>query len=222
MNKSDRTDNSGVILFVSHNMTTIASLCTKAIVFDHGNVIFNLGNVPNAIEHYLNFAKQTQLAHTSLTKLTQTSSLVRINDFIPIDANGITLDQLTSGMPVKFLINYDIAQSVNLDEIGFSILIKTLNGDVIANLSSFNESGSFSITERSGQVYCQMNRFPIAPGTITVTLVVERKGEVLEMLEDVFVGEVVRGGHLRETLIEDRRGWVEIEHAWENANTSSN
>lgn len=213
------SQNGGVILFVSHNMTTIASLCTKAIVLDHGHVIYELGNVPNAIEHYLNFAKQTQLAHTSGTKLSQSSSPVRIKDFIPIDANGITLDQITSGMPVKFLINYDIEPSINLHEISFSILLKTLNGDVIANLNSLNESRTFSVREQSGQVACQIDHFPIAPGTITITLVVERKGQVIEMLEDVFVGEVDRGGHLRETLIEDRRGWVEIEHTWENADT---
>ena len=38
--------------------------------------------------------------------------------------------------------------------------------------------------------------------------------EVLEMIEDVFVGEVDRGGHLRERTIKNRKGWVEIEHEW--------
>lgn len=209
------SDNGGVILFVSHNMTTVASLCNKALVLDHGNVTYQLGNVEGAVEHYLNYAKQSQLKHKSETKLRGTSSHVRINDFIIVDANGISLETLTSGMPAKCLIDYTIDQSIKLNEIGFSILFKTLNGDVIANLSSFQRMGLFSNADHSGQICCQIGRLPIAPGTITMTLVVERRGEVLEMLEDVFVGKVDRGGHLRAKTLQDRKGWVEIEHDWE-------
>ena len=208
------SDNGGTILFISHNMTTVASLCNKVMVLDHGNVIYQLGNVSGAIEHYLNFAKQSQLKHKSESNFQQKSSQIIINDFNLIDANGISLETLTSGIPVKFLIDYTIEKSRKLDELGFTILIKTLNGDVIANLSSFRKMGSFSIADFSGQVCCCIDRFPIAPGTITMTLVVECKGEVLEMIEDVFVGEVDRGGHLREKTIRDRKGWVEIEHEW--------
>ena len=195
-------------------MTTVASLCSKAMVLDHGNVIYQLGNVSEAIEHYLNFAKQSQLKHKSESKLLQKSSKVIINDFNLIDVNGISLETLTCGIPVKFLIDYTIDRSIKLNEIGFTILIKTLNGDVIANLSSFRKMGAFSRADHSGQVCCCINRFPIAPGTITMTLVIERKGEVLDMIEDVFFGEVDRGGHLHERTIKDRKGWVEIEHEW--------
>lgn len=208
------SDNGGVILFVSHNMTTIASLCNKAIVLDHGNVIYELGNVPGAIEYYLNFAKQTQLKHKAESKFTQKSTLVKINDFNLIDANGITLDTLTSGSSVDFMIDYEIDPSVNLEDIGFTILIKTLNNDVIANLSSFKEVGTFGLKNASDQVCCSIEHLPLAPGTVTMSLVVERKGEVLEMIEDVFVGEVDRGGHMREHILKERQGWVEIEHEW--------
>jgi len=208
------SDNGGTILFISHNMTTVTSLCNKAMVLDHGNVIYQLGNVPDAIDHYLNLAKQSQLRHKSKSKLQQKSSKVIVNDFNLIDENGISLESLTSDVPVKFLIDYTIEKSIKLDEIGFTILIKTLNGDVIANLSSFRNVGAFAIAEYSGQVCCCIDRFPIAPGTITMTLVIERKGEVLEMIEDVFLGKVDRGGHLHERTIKERKGWVEIEHKW--------
>jgi lipopolysaccharide transport system ATP-binding protein len=208
------SESGGVILFVSHNMTTIASLCTKAMVLDHGNVIYELGNVPGAIEHYLNFAKQTQIKHKSKAKFAQKSTLVKINDFILVDNNGITLDILTSGMPVNFIIDYVIDQTIDLNEIGFTILIKTLNGDVIANLSSFKEMEAIGLTGHSGQVSCSIEQLPLTPGTVTISLVVERNGEVLEMIEDVFVGEVDRGGHLHENTLKERQGWVEIEHDW--------
>lgn len=206
--------NGGVILFISHNMSTVASLCNKAMVLDQGNMIYELGNVSGAIEHYLNFARQTQLKHLSETRISQKSTTVRIKGFFLLDANGISLDILTSGMPIKFIIDYSIDPSVLTEEIGFSILIKTLNGDVIANISSQKDIGTLALTKHNGQVGCSLKRFPISPGTITMDLIIERKGEVLDMIEDIFVGEVDRGGHLREKIVDDRKGWVEIEHEW--------
>lgn len=49
------------ILYVSHNMNTIRTLCSRCIVLDHGKVIFN-GDVEDAIAVYMgnNFESQTR------------------------------------------------------------------------------------------------------------------------------------------------------------------
>ncbi|SDS69519.1 lipopolysaccharide transport system ATP-binding protein [Formosa sp. Hel1_31_208] len=41
------------VLFVSHNMAAVKSLCTRAIVLEHGKVVFE-GNQDDAVEFYLN------------------------------------------------------------------------------------------------------------------------------------------------------------------------
>ena len=40
------------VIFVSHNMTSIRNLCSKAIVLEKGQVTYS-GPVENAIEQYL-------------------------------------------------------------------------------------------------------------------------------------------------------------------------
>lgn len=40
------------VLFVSHNMAAIKSLCTRSIVLEHGKVVFE-GEVEDAIDHYI-------------------------------------------------------------------------------------------------------------------------------------------------------------------------
>ena len=209
------SQNGGVILFISHNMTTVASLCSQAMVLDHGNVIYELGKVSGAIEHYLNFAKQAQISQNLEGRFVKKDTPVNISNFYMLDANGFTIDAITSAMPVRFVIDYAIHPSLSLDEVGFTVLIKTLNGDVIANLNSMQEREKGLLSAYDGRVSCSVERFPIAPGTITITLVVEYKGEVLQMIEDVFLGEVDRGGHLREKTVRDRKGWVEIDNNWE-------
>jgi lipopolysaccharide transport system ATP-binding protein len=41
------------VLFVSHNMAAVKSLCTRGIVLEHGKVVFN-GNIDDSINLYLN------------------------------------------------------------------------------------------------------------------------------------------------------------------------
>ncbi|NRB59424.1 MAG: ABC transporter ATP-binding protein [Winogradskyella sp.] len=50
------------VLFVSHNMASVKSLCTKAIVLEHGQVAF-AGNVEDSLDYYLN---NTMKSSTSL------------------------------------------------------------------------------------------------------------------------------------------------------------
>ncbi|MGH2665074.1 ABC transporter ATP-binding protein [Flavobacterium sp.] len=46
------------VLFVSHNMAAVKSLCTKGVVLEHGKVVFS-GGVDEAIDEYFRNADQT-------------------------------------------------------------------------------------------------------------------------------------------------------------------
>ncbi|MBK0371250.1 ABC transporter ATP-binding protein [Flavobacterium agrisoli] len=48
------------VLFVSHNMAAVKSLCTRGIVLEHGKVVFE-GDIENAIQNYLE--DQNSTAH---------------------------------------------------------------------------------------------------------------------------------------------------------------
>ena len=56
--KDISTDNKRTILFVSHNMVSIANLCTRAILIDSGRIIKD-GNPNEVISYYLNKKNNT-------------------------------------------------------------------------------------------------------------------------------------------------------------------
>lgn len=207
--------NGGVILFVSHNMTTVASLCNKAIVLERGNVTYELGGTAGAIEHYLNAAKQNQLSRKSGGEYHGKTSRVTINQFDVQDGNGFGVQQLVSGLPARFVIDYEISPSLSLDDVGFVVLVKTLNGEVIANLSSPKGRSNSGVQSHKGKVGCLINNFPLSPGTISMTLLVEHKGDVLDVIEDIFVCEVLRNGQPEERGFQHHKGWVEIDNEWQ-------
>ncbi|MFB3389177.1 polysaccharide ABC transporter ATP-binding protein [Flavobacterium sp. LAR06] len=56
------------VLFVSHNMAAVKSLCTKGIVLEHGKVVYE-GGIEQSIEHYLNADYNKSNIYTSDIKL---------------------------------------------------------------------------------------------------------------------------------------------------------
>ena len=60
------------ILYVSHNMSTIQRLCTRVVVLDHGQVVYD-GDTPGGIAHYLSVNRedvtQSDLTHIERNKL---------------------------------------------------------------------------------------------------------------------------------------------------------
>ncbi|NCP06783.1 MAG: ABC transporter ATP-binding protein, partial [Flavobacteriales bacterium] len=52
------------VLFVSHNMAAVKSLCTRAVVLEHGKTTFS-GGTNDAIEFYLNKTREKALNYTN-------------------------------------------------------------------------------------------------------------------------------------------------------------
>jgi len=90
--KSGRT-----VLFVSHNMTAIKALCSKAILLENGQIAYN-GDTTSAIERYMssNICTDTQYVPLSERKRLETYSLLaklmEITVFTEIGENPAFLD----------------------------------------------------------------------------------------------------------------------------------
>ncbi len=208
------SEDGGTILFISHNMTTVSSLCNKAMVLDHGKNIFPLGPVRDAIATYLSEVGKSQQVQLEESRQIEATGGIKITGFSVRGADNTILETLTSGMPVKFQIEYMAEQFKPLQEINISILIKNLKGDVIANLNSLAMVGPMKLSSYKGLVVCDVEKFPLAPGSISVSLMLEQDGQVVDSIEDAFIGTVDRGGHYESSKLKGRNGWVLIDHAW--------
>ena len=204
----------GTILFISHNMTIVSALCNKALVLDHGKTIYPLGPVHDAIACYLSEVGKSQQAQLEEGRQIVAPGSVRISGFSVRGEDHSILETLTSGMPVNFLIDYLAEQFQPLKDINFSILIKDLKGDVIANLNSLATVGPLALSAQSGHLICHIEKLPLAPGNITISLILEQGGQVVDKIEDAFVGNVDAGGRLENKWFRGSRGWVLIDQDW--------
>ena len=208
------SEGGGTILFISHNMTTVSSLCNKAMVLDHGKTIFPLGPVRDAIATYLSEVGKSQQVQLEESRQLEATGGVKITGFSVRGVDNTILETLTSGMPLKFQIEYTGEQFSPIKDINFSILIKNLRGDVIANLNSLETVGPMKLSVHNGVVICHVAKLPLAPGSISISLILEQEGQVVDRIEDAFIGTVDKGGHYEGNTLKERNGWVLIDHDW--------
>jgi lipopolysaccharide transport system ATP-binding protein len=208
------SENGGTIIFISHNMTTIASLCNQAIVLESGKVAFPLGPVSDAISYYLSDVAQKQNTRLAESRQRTTPGNVEISGFNIRGADNMILETLTCGRPVYFEIKYKAVQYKPLNDITFSILIKTLKGDVIANLNSQDAVGPIKLSGTHGQITCSIASLPIKPGNISISLLIEQEGWLIDKIDDVFAGTVDGGGHADKHTGGEHPGWLAIEQDW--------
>lgn len=110
------------VLFVSHNMAAVKSLCTRGIVLEHGNIVF-AGETEDAIEEYLNFDNDVSSIKKYNKSDAPSSEIIRL----------LETEVISESFENKS--DYFISESVGI-RIKFEILIAT--DDLVLGLNLYN------------------------------------------------------------------------------------
>lgn len=123
------------VLFVSHNMASVSSLCTRAIVLGNGAIVFE-GATEDAVEYYL----ENSSKYTDINK-----ALFPIqNDFFGITLNNVSL----SILPAEILqIQLEVSTKQALEQIGFGIRIKDVHDMVVGSITPGLTGQVFDLAE---------------------------------------------------------------------------
>jgi lipopolysaccharide transport system ATP-binding protein len=114
------------VLFVSHNMAAVKSLCTKGIVLEHGKVVFS-GDAESAVNYYLERESFEKLSYNK-EELTEfyNSDKIQINNIELFSENFFSIENKT------FLkVNYNVLEE--LKAFNFSLVLKDFNEVIIFN-----------------------------------------------------------------------------------------
>jgi lipopolysaccharide transport system ATP-binding protein len=147
VSKSGRT-----ILFVSHNMSAIRSLCPSAIMLDNG-ALLGSGQTSSIIDQYLNSANQNKAENGSfdLTKNINKKNHSRGIVKATLLRNGYPSDIFFSGEAIK--AEFEFKDVVPLDEIVFGIVIKNSDQQPLIGINNLD-------------LGIRLNKKPIARGTL--------------------------------------------------------
>jgi lipopolysaccharide transport system ATP-binding protein len=202
------------VLFVSHNMAAVSSLCSKAMVLWEGKVEFPLGDVEEAVQKYL-----TQVHNITKTKLADRTDRsgngkLRIQDFGMFDRDGNELEYLASGQEIDFRVYYSSAEN-SLENVAVAIGLTSHSGAFVSLLSNQIAGETFPSVSRSGFFSCKLRKLPLSPGTYTANLIIRSNDVILDWIQQA-VTIVVEPGDFFGTgrMPPQTHGGVLLEQDW--------
>ncbi len=176
------------VLFVSHNMAAVQSLCTRAIVIKNGAVAFD-GTPDEAIREYLrDSAPDGDLLHFAERK---GSGIVKIAEANAYGATSSAKPQ--TGQPFTLAFKLHNPTGVRADHMRFDLRIDDHYGQRVAWLSN----SLLDIEEGSApdEIAFRVNKLGINSGLYYVTVYLEVKNEIADWIQNAFTFEVTEGDY---------------------------
>ena len=117
------------VLFVSHNMAAVKSLCTRGIVLENGMVKFD-GGIENAINEYISI---DQLSSDTYPKKFDENSPVFGNSFVRLKTVEIisALNEAFYTIKEELLIKINFSIFIDIDNFNLAINFKSFTDDTV-------------------------------------------------------------------------------------------
>lgn len=211
VNKDGRT-----VVFVSHNMAMLSSLCSCAVVLDEGRITFPKGGISEAIDFYLGeVAKLTDVPLNERRDRTGIGAL-RIKYLEIVGPDGNPQGTYLSGQTVEFQIGYECLSKFAFKNIAFNISIYGGHSAFIATLGNEYASEYFEIDKTEGVVRCRLQKLPLCRGTYTLNVIVFENGHIQDWVQEAKILKVENGDFFGtgRTIPETHNG-VLFEQEWD-------
>lgn len=185
------------VLFVSHNMASIRSLCTKALVLKDGQFVYE-GTAEEAVDFYLQ--PEEDIVHQNLLEREDRTGngKIRFSNIEILNWKSENIDAAISGDPLKIKIHFKIENNVKERLIlGFSIK------DFDQNIKALAVSDEFDVDINriidKGFIIINFDEFMMRGGKYSITLTLSGHSTLAEnhidRLENAFELNVLQGDY---------------------------
>ncbi len=206
--KSGRT-----ILFVSHNLNVIASLCTTCLLLDSGRMSAK-GSIGSCMGAYLKTACEVQGA---LVKTSDLSRPFECGERLRIQSVSIQTTNKRAAIPFNSPLVIDIAFLSNwkLPEIVMGLGINSLDGTRIITCHSDDSIAPFETVRGTSYAakFC-LSENQLNPGMYNLDVSARSGGHALDYLTGVMQFEILGHMESNDKPVEQRRGFIRLPSNW--------
>ena len=196
------------ILYVSHNLASVAALCTQACFLEHGRVVHH-GSVEEALDRYhASFATRER---TSLGSRADRRGDGRIR-FTHVDVSGPN-GVVKVGETAEVRLHYE-AES-ELSNVMVSIGINGILGEPLGLCSTRVTGQDLETVPRRGAFVCAIPRLPLVPDRYSLNVYVEANGLVADWVQDAHTFDVAESDFFGSGQLPPKsHGRFVFDHSW--------
>jgi lipopolysaccharide transport system ATP-binding protein len=216
MGKMEDVSKSGrTILFVSHNMASMKTLCKKGILIENGRIAYN-GIMSETIDHYLSTANKT--SHSGEIPENASSintGIIKFKNFKLLGKDGNAVDTINYLSPM--LLYFEIDSKDYIHDSLIDVRINTLDGiELVHAMNKYALSESQSLQKGINIVHCKLTN-QLQPGRYSLTIGIHKtNGVTLEYVENIFDFNVlnIAAGSNADFIYNFKMGLIRFESEW--------
>jgi lipopolysaccharide transport system ATP-binding protein len=202
------------ILFVSHNLAAVSSICSKALYLANGSVKTS-GGVREAIDAYVEDVK--------------TPARSKIRDRADREGNGrLRFTEVRVGSTATVATGDDCTISLSYEgaparaSVRVELAVYGALAEPVFHCSNQTSGDEIDAIEAHGEYTCTIRRLPLAPGRYTINVYCEVDGEVADWVQSAAVLDVIDGDYFGSGRLPSRaHGTVVVDHSWSTGDAPS-
>jgi lipopolysaccharide transport system ATP-binding protein len=170
------------VLFVSHNMGAISSLCQRCILLDEGQVAMD-ASTSSAIQMYL----EDMNDHTDLLerKNRAGSGQIKFSRIgFRLSSSNSYIQTLMSGENVTIEVSFITSENCpRIETANVGLAIFGSSGQLITILNNQMSGNDIKIHGRLNKIVCDVPRLPLMPGRYSVTATLQIGGDLFDQVQ---------------------------------------
>ena len=134
---SSITKQGRTVLFVSHNMGVVSSICQRGLVLDEGSIVFQ-GPIQEAIKFYEGEISQKKYVDKPILDRKDRSGTgdVKLVDFHIENENGDKIERIRNGNTVKLCFRYRTKRKQGAGNVDLNIVVERETGESVFQLGT--------------------------------------------------------------------------------------
>ncbi len=213
MDKMSEVGRTGrTILLVSHNLSSIKSLCHNVVTMERGRVI-DAGPADEQVASYFN--RLVELSKYSLAERKDRSGngLSRVKNVYFENEQRDRVTQIFVGDPLRIKIDYESHQVGLVPEVALSCF--SLDGVKVFHVDNKNRGQAIAPLAESGEFLCSIPRVNLTPGTYHFNVQISVKNEVCDHLASAGALDVLPGDYYGSGRpASPQGGTIFLDHDW--------
>ncbi|MFA5927116.1 MAG: ABC transporter ATP-binding protein [Patescibacteria group bacterium] len=179
MNEIARKDER-TVLFVSHNMGAIQTLCGRCVLLEHGKIVAS-GETPGVVEKYLKNFNNTQLSDRR-DRIGKGN--IKLTSVTFENAKGEEVASFVSGEDAIIRIYYEATNpKQDLSQVAIGIGLDDSIGQRIAGLSNIGDNSFPEIIKGKGSFVCKVKDLPLNSGRFYLSLILRHDGDIMDWIQ---------------------------------------
>jgi lipopolysaccharide transport system ATP-binding protein len=174
------------VLFVSHQLSAVEKICSRALVIRSGEIEFE-GGTQSAISRYLKDLEVSVGVSDFRSARRSGTGEVRLTGFSVEDGCGNKTPVIFSGTEAVFVFDYEVSGDRTPQNVSVGFSIHTPSGDMLTVFYSDYAGVTFSDLRRTGKFKCRVRDFPYSTGRYYVGVRVLANGREVDWPQE-FIG----------------------------------